>query len=223
MKKQKLKKYLIVFGVLCVFFLGGYFFFTKETNLKAGEEKIVLVVNGVEVTEKDIENYMREISRDRFEENLSYDEIRDYAIEDAIGFVVTGEYFKEKNIEISDEELDDEIREYILAEQGAETKEDFFRILERKGISRGEFLRNTILFLKNRKLTRIIAESIEVEEEDIVEKYDYYKNEFGDDNFPSYDLVKEFIEKELAHKIAFDVIVDELNDKGREAEIVFFD
>jgi FKBP-type peptidyl-prolyl cis-trans isomerase (trigger factor) len=186
----------------------------------------VMSINGVLITERDIDHYLREVSRDYFESDLTPEEIEDEARRTAVALVVIEEYFDKKNIYISEDEIEKEIMNYVEQQPGAETKEDYFNIMEMRGYSRQEVMRNIELSLKNQKLEDLLAKDIVVNDKDIQERYEWYQQYYENDEdmeILPLEEVKELIRQEIAIEKAVDIITEELNQEGERAEIVFFE
>ncbi len=220
-----MKKYIVIFAAAIILIFLGFYFYSKEgIDFSKNEEKLVLTIDGKNITERDIEYYIREASRDNFESDLSLEEIRDEAIDLAIMFVVVEKYYEKKNIHISDKEIEDQITRYMAAQPGIETREDFFRLVEMKGYSREEFLRDTEYFLKNRKLAAIIAEDIDISDEEALEEYTLLVKEYGDEEFfPEFEDIKEIIKNQKAFDKAIEIITEEINEEEEKTDIVFFE
>jgi hypothetical protein len=220
-----MKKYALVSFTVVILIAAGFYFFTKgSVDFSKEEENLVLTIDGKKITERDIEYYIREVSRDNFESDLSTEEIRNKAIDLAVMFVIVEKYYNKKNIHVSEEEIENQIARYMEAQPGVETKEDFFRLVEMRGYSREEFLRDTEYFLKNRKLAAIIAEGIDVSEEEVLEEYTIFKNENIDSDFlPEFEDIKEFIKNQVAFDKAIAIITEEINEEERMSDIVFFE
>jgi hypothetical protein len=220
-----MKKYILLSFLVLLLIAAGFYFFSKgDIDFSKEEENLVLKIDGKKITERDIEYYIREVSRDNFENNLSAEEIRSEAIDLAIMFVVVEKYYNKKNIHISQEEIESQIARYMAAQPGVETKEDFFRLVEMRGYSREEFLRDTEYFLKNRKLATIIAEGIDVSDEEALEEYTLFAKENSDKEFfPEFEDIKDIIKNQIAFDKAIEIIIEEINEEERMSDIVFFE
>jgi len=223
MGKRNTKKYFLLFGIFLITIGVGFFLFYKETENNVEHENVVLTVNGVSVISTDIEHYLREVSRDYFESKLTPEELRIEAIKAAVAIIVIEEYFNKKNIYISENEVEREIMNYVNRQPGAETKEDYFNIMEMRGYSRQEVLRNIELSLKNQKLEDILAQDIVIDEKDIIERYEWYLEYYENEEVEvlPFEDAKESIRKEIAIERAVDIIQGELNLEGENSEIVF--
>lgn len=223
MGKRNTKKYFLLFGIFLITIGVGFFLFYKETENNVEHENVVLTVNGVSVISTDIEHYLREVSRDYFESKLTPEELRIEAIKAAVAIIVIEEYFNKKNIYISENEVEREIMNYVNRQPGAETKEDYFNIMEMRGYSRQEVLRNIELLLKNQKLEDILAQDIVIDEKDIIERYEWYLEYYENEEVEvlPFEDAKESIRKEIAIERAVDIIQGELNLEGENSEIVF--
>lgn len=223
----KTKKYFLFSGIfLIVIFAFVFWIYQDAVEKEEVTADVLMSVNGVLITKKDIDHYLREVARDYFDSNLTSEELEEEAKRTAVALVVIEEYFNKKNIHISNDELEKEIMRHVEKQPGAETKEDYFNIMEMRGYSRQEVLRNIELSLKNQKLEDLLAKDIVVDEKDIQERYEwyqqYYENEEGVEVLPFED-VKELIKRELAIEKAVDIITQELNEEGEKSEIVFFE
>ncbi len=220
MGKSNVKKYFLFLFILFLFSIASYFVFYKNFQDSKEEGKIILKVNDTSISERDIEHYFREVARNNFGEELSYDELKKQAIERAIMFVIVEEYYNKKNVFLSQDEIEEEIRKYIELQPGVETREEFFKLVEMRGYSREEFLRNTEFFMKNRKLKEIMVETIEIDESDMLEEYNKY---IEDPSLLPFEELKEYIRIGMAMEIARYIIIEEINEEERNSEIVFFE
>ncbi len=217
------KKYILFFLVLAIVFLGLYFFTLDNTQEEVSEDP-VMIVNGVFVDKKDFLEYKREAFRDNFENNLSEEELREEAQRKAIYYVVTQEYFNEKGISLTPNEIENGIMEYVLREPNAETRAEYFNIMEARGYSEEERVRDITLLLKTQKLIDVMAQDIVVDEEDIIAKYEEYENmDYERYTLLPFEDARDMIEKEIVSGIALSIIAQELNEKGEQAKIQYFD
>ena len=224
--KKETKKYFFLSGAFLIVVITVAFLYYKNIEKDGVVEDVVMSVNGVLITAKDIDHYLREVSRDYFESELTPEELEEEARRTAVALVIIEEYFDKKNIHISEDELNEEIIRYVEKQPGAETKEDYFNIMEMRGYSRQEVLRNIELSLKNQKLEDLLAKDIVIDEKEIKERYEwyqqYYENEEDMEILP-FEEAEELIRKELAIEKAVDIITEEINKEGEKSEIVFFE
>ncbi len=194
---------------------------TETLRREVVEDDIVLVVNDTPVTERELGGYMREVSRDLFEENLSAKQIREHSIEQAIRTAIADDYFREKGITVSEEEVEEELFLYIGRHPSAETKEEYFELVAVEGFSRREIERRLLSDVRMKKLVEIMAKDIEITEE---EALDYYKEleerepEEGKVLKP-LEEIEGLIKKNLAKARAREIIDDELDERREKAEV----
>jgi hypothetical protein len=223
---KKTKKYFLIISIFLIVASATIFWFYRDIGESDIVEDVVMSVNGVLITERDIEHYLREVSRDYFGSNLTAEELEKEARRTAVALIVIEEYFNKKNIHISEDELEREIALYVEKQAGAETKEDYFNIMEMRGYSRQEVLRNIELSLKNRKLENLLAKDIIIDEEDVIERYEWYKQYYENEedmNILPFEELEELIRQELAIERAVDIITEELNEEGEKSVIVSFE
>ncbi len=220
-----MKKFIVisVSVLLLLAFLFFLLFFVLEENKltetlrKETEDNIALVVNDTPVTERELEEYIREIARDRFRENLSREEIRDLAIEKAIEAMLMDEYFKEKGVVVLGEEIEEEFLLRIKDLPGAETEEEFFEIMARQGFSREEIERDIKISIKTDKLFDLLEKNIDITEEDLLQEYERYKE--TERMILSYEVVKSILERNLTRSIAEEMIADELDERRERVDV----
>lgn len=219
-----MKKAVIIIFACLVILSGTYFYFSTKGN-NVVEEKIIMMINDVPITEKDIEYYIKEVSRDYFEEKLNEEDLRIEAMKRAVGFIVINQYFEKKNIDITKEEIEREISSQIVNQEGIETKDEYFDFMRMRGFSREEVLRNIELFLKNNKLVQILAKDMKIDEDEVISRYNDYQEEFDEEEFlfPDIEEVKELIEKEIVVERANSIIAEEINEEGKNSEVIFFE
>ena len=217
------KKYILSLIVLAIASL-VFYFSTLENFQEEVIEDPVMIVNGVLVSKSDFLKYEREVFRNNFEENLSDEELKEEAQRRAIYYIVTQEYFDEKGVNLTPNEIENAIIEYVIREPNAETKEEYFNIMETRGYSKEERMRDITLFLRTRKLIDTMIKDIDVDEEDIIARYKEYE-ESGREGYTlrSFEDARASIEREIASDTAMSIIVQELNERGEQAKIQYLD
>ncbi len=217
----------IIFYFLIIFLLGlfVFLFITKDAFLNLKEEKdlaeenLAFFVNNNPVTEIEIESYIREIIRDNFTENISMEGAREMAIEKIVKIIITNDYFDSQGIFVTEEDFENELLSLIINQPGVETEEEYFDIMAMQGFSREEVERNTIMSLKMNKLIYHLSQDVYIDEENIFQKYEQYKNNSAGGMVLPLDMVEDIIKKELSEEIAEEKIIEEVEKLVREAEI----
>jgi len=199
--------------ILVVLFLFSGCTSDVKNDTDAVKDSTVVIVNEKEITEEEIEAYAREVVRDRADENLSEEEIREDAIERAIRWAAIKNYLEKKGVTASEKEVLAELSLRMLEEEGVETDEEYFDLMAKKGYSREEVERNIKMDIKIGKAFNLILQDIEVTEE---EAYQYYKQleEEGADLVP-FEEIKETAQEDVAHIMATDQLIRDF-DKARE-------
>ncbi len=159
---------VVLFAFLLLFSLGCES--KEEVSIPAKEDVIALVVNGTEITERELEDYIAEIK----DENLTEEETRELAIERAIREVILFSYFEKQGVTASEEEIEKELFSVIEETEGVETEEEYFDLVVMKGYSERKIRVELAASASMKKLTLLIAENIEVTEE---EALSFYKEE----------------------------------------------
>ncbi len=179
----------------------------EEPSEEPTEENIAVIVNGVEVTEEELEKYMGDARVYKAGEGLSGKEIRETAIEMAIKTIIEDQYFEEKGITASEEEIEEELNS--LVSDYPDVQSNF---------TRRHIERMLIYRIMVRKLAKTMAESIEITEEEALQYYKEWRKEIGED-LPPFEEMKDIIEKHLAENQAGVMIYDELEKRREEADV----
>jgi len=181
------------------------------------ETSVVVIVDGKNITEEEIGTHMEEVTRDRAEENLSIEEIREAAIERAIRRVTLNSHFEEIGISVSEKEIEKAISSRIIAEDGVETEEEYFDLMARHGISRTKVKRDIGMDIKIDKFYLLIVQNVEVSEE---EAFDFYKElEEKGETLRPFEEIKEEIKDHLQEFIVTEEMIRILDDLRQQAEI----
>ena len=225
-----MRKFIFIFIPALLLFAFLFFLFfssSREKNdadsfkEKSPKGEFSFGLNNIFITEEEIEMYEREISRDREEEGLSVEEIREAAIEKAIKEVVLDRYFKEKEITVSEEEKEEWLSSRIFTEDGVETEEEYFELMARRGISRAEVERKVVIDSKRSKAFNLIIRDIEVTEEEVFDYYLQRKEELEAEgaSVASFEDVKGRAEAELRLILALEQLHKEIDEKRESLEI----
>ncbi len=178
------------------------------------KENVAVIVNGIEVTEEEVEMYAEEIARDRAEENLSAEEIKELAIGKAIRVVVINDYFEKQGETITEGEIEEGLLLRVEEEPGVETIEEYFEAMAVKGISREEIEREISLVIKIVKLIDLMMEDLE--EEDLRDYYEERKEEAEKQGITLRPFEK--IE-DIADVYATEIVLKALDEHQEKAEI----
>ncbi len=181
---------------------------------EAEEVLIAVIVNSTPVTEKEIEMYMRTVALRRAEENLSSDRIREMATERAIREVIISDYFDEKELTVSEEEIEKELLSRINSHPEAETEEEYFEIMAMQGIDREQILKEAATTAKILKLVRIKME--ETTEEELL---DYYAELAEEAKKQGIDLLPFEELEDIAEIYATRMVLGELDEYREKANI----
>ncbi len=222
MEKKNSNNYFIFFYVFFIsLFVGIFFLFSgiRDENID-----FLLSVNGEKIEKNKFITHLNQVKRDFSEENLSSKDLKKKAIEKTIRRTLLGQYFKEEGIRLSLEDIERMFSSFVLKEKRAETKEDFFEIMEIKGFSRGEVETEVLFRAKEEKLIGHLMRNIEVEKSEIEKRYNKLKkeadNEENIDILPLYEI-EEKLKKKIRREKAKDKIINDLDKKREEAEIIF--
>lgn len=197
-------------------------FFVFGCNSHDIEEEVEEELSVVVITEENIAMHEREIARDKADENLSSEEIREQAMEKAIRREVANSIFKEKGITVSEEELEEELSLVILEKEGVETKEEFFDKMATLGFSEKEIVRDLKNDIKIEKALLLIIKDIEVTEEEAKSYYLYRKEKLEKEGVKLRPLeeIEDTIVKDVTHIFALEELLEKFEKKREEAEII---
>ncbi len=182
-------------------------------------EKVLMavIIDGKVITEEEVEMYMKMIIRDRAEEDLSDEEVREKAIEKATEAVFFNEYLDEKRITISEEEVEEELLLRVKNHSEVETKEEYFEIMATQGVSREEIERDINQTIKTDKLFDLLKKDVEISEEDVLQEYEHHRETSG--VILSFEVAKDMIKRRLTRTTIEEMIADELAGRKKNAEI----
>ncbi len=181
------------------------------------EVLMAVIVNDKIITEEDLEEYMRQVARDKAEENLSREEIRELAIEKATETVLFNEYLDEKGIMVFEEEIEEEFLSRMDNYPGMETKEEYFFAMALYGFSQKEVETDITITIRTNKLFDLLEKDIEIPEEDVLQEYELYKSTRK--IYFAFQIVEKNIREELSKAIIKEMIADELDKRRKSAEI----
>jgi FKBP-type peptidyl-prolyl cis-trans isomerase (trigger factor) len=181
------------------------------------ETKIVVIVNGIPLMEREIENYMGKVARNRLlsgKEDLSRKELRDKAIEEAIMNILLEEYLGEEGIKISPEEIEEKIILLVEKQPGIETKEEFIEFMAVRGISKEEVELDAFISIAYRRLSEVLAKEIEVDKETVSISFLKYV-----EGFPSLEEIEDTLIQSKIKDQSEKMLLDNLSQRKKEAEI----
>ncbi len=230
------------FLLVAVIVATAYFlwFFPEEQRQEKGnkyltEEELVdvyMIVNGNYVTYERLDRYVHRISRDRFDEDLSREELRENAKEKIIEEVVLEDFFSKNEIIITEEEIHDRYTRLIQSIAAVETREDYFSYREDRGFSRDETENYVERLVRNEKLIDAYIndyrDDLEPTEDDIHNEYQKYYEEqkkIGADmeNILVFENVKEDIRLYLLRRNAVAKANEDFEEMKERADIVFLE
>ncbi len=190
-----------------------------EEEEKEEKENVAVIVNGIEITEEDLEKYIEDTVVYRAGEDLADEEIREEAIEEAIWTILEDQYFEEKGITVSEREISEELDFIISNHPDAETEEEFFEIMLTEGFTRREIERTLMYRIRAEKLGEIMAKDIEITEEQLFEYYKELEKKFEGKPLKPFEEIKDILRENLAKSLAEETIYDEIEKRREEAEI----
>lgn len=208
---------LIVSGGILLF--GDSDFFVREP--------VAVSVNSETMTESEFDEmkkYAEETMKMQGMTELSSEDIREKAVEMAIEQLLFLSYIEDKNIEVTDEEIEEFYDLLIEEDGGAETKEEFFAVWESEGISRREVEEQVMFAIKYEKLFDSYSEEVEITDEELQVAYDEYKQwmaEMGGEDEEVMSLAElegELKEFALQEKVQ-NLINSELNELREKSTI----
>ncbi len=184
-------------------------------------ENIAVVVNGMPITEREVEGHIRGITRDRAEEGLSDEEIREVAIEVAIKRVILEECLDEKGIVVTEAEVEEVILSYVADRLDIETKEDYFEFMAMQGLDQREVMEKTKIVIALDRLFEEMAKDIDITDEVAYQHYEQNKEiaEGEGETFPPFEKVKDFLKEELAVLYGTIAALDELDERREKAKV----
>jgi hypothetical protein len=217
MKKNSFKRARFFIILLCVAIFISIFFLCLNSVEQKEETKIVVIVNGIPLMEREIENYMGKVARNRLlsgKEDLSRKELRDKAIEEAIMNILLEEYLGEEGIKISPEEIEEKIILLVEKQPGIETKEEFIEFMAVRGISKEEVELDAFISIAYRRLSEVLAKEIEVDKETVSISFLKYV-----EGFPSLEEIEDTLIQSKIKDQSEKMLLDNLSQRKKEAEI----
>ncbi len=217
-----------------------FWFLPEEQRRDKGDEEpteeeladIYMVVNGNYVTHEKFDRYVQQVSRDRFEENLSREELREEAKTKIVEDLVLEDLFKEKEIIITEKEIQDRYNRFIQSIAAVETREDYLSYREDRGFPRKETENYVERLARIEKLVDAYMndyhEDLEPTEEDIHNEYQEYYEEQKEkeeslENILVFENVKENIRSYLLRKNAVAKANEDFEEMEERANIIFIE
>jgi hypothetical protein len=216
---------IVLFIILII--IGCAYLLFKADKLTINKD--VLSVNGEIITENQIKGATKEIFRDYKRSginNISEKKAREDAIEKLKGIVVMNEYFEEKKVSLSPEEIDALYNQIISEKVGVETKKDYFKLMLLDGFTEEELERNLVLEGKYQKRIENISKGMEITEEEL-EAYGDIKNYAKDEitaimPFFNFEVSEETLKEEIIKAKSKAAVDTEIKTEIENAEIVYF-
>jgi len=218
---------VVLISVILFAFTAYLLFVDEKEESDEQEEKqdYVLSVNGTGFTGEQVEKYKSEVARNLLrqgESDVSEERILDDAVKRITREVVSKNYYREKGVSVSQNEVEDIIRGYVSEYPGVERQDDFFRTMEMRGYKKEEIIRGTELLVSHDKAIFKLSQEMEITEDDVKEEYNKYVEMYdGEDVLPLEDIYEDFLEAVLYQR-ADDNILQELEKRKEGAEIVFY-
>lgn len=151
---------------------------------KVSSGKVMAVVNGENITESQLDDYI-----ELYKKGILETMVQDKLLEQAA---------KEKGVEITEEEVDTEVKTYI---DSMESEEEFNKFIGERGITLDGFKLNVRQMKLRNKLIDKIKEEIEVNEDEIKKAYDSNKENFVVGTFNEIVVKNEEDSKEVKGKL----------------------
>lgn len=219
------------FWGITVFIITLFFLFLAFFLFKKNQENInvnVLKINDTVFTEKEVQEAVKGVFRDWEREgkiSFSEEKAREEAIKKLRRVVVAEEYFNDKGVSLSDEEIESAYNQVVERRVGVNTKEEYFRVMSLEGFSKEELERNIIFEIKYNKRVLSLSESIEISEEDFedyISLKDYVRAEIKliDPSFVG-DVEEAVLFEEIKKAKAKELVDEEMEELFENTIVVF--
>jgi hypothetical protein len=180
-------------------------------------------VNGVEITRDRFESLVESEKKNRENEGVDFEteegkellaEIEDFVLDDLIRMELVHQFAAQKEIVVSDEELESYLEELYMFYGG---EESFKEELSGMGYTFDEIKNFIIMDIKTGKLIEQEIDEVELDDEEIRAQYDAFLSQNGGsiEGFPEYEQFKEEMKEELISKKKYDEFskkMDEFKD-----------
>jgi FKBP-type peptidyl-prolyl cis-trans isomerase (trigger factor) len=209
-----------VWIVLLAILISGWVLFSKEgDNIfnESEKDEVSLTINGSEISKEEFLGYADNIIEYQMEVyGLSKQEVMDSAVKLATQKIVLSAYVDEKEIEVTDEEVQEKYNEYkqYYPTPSGETLPSF------------EEAREDIEYeVKIDKLIAIYTSEIEVTDEEVASFYEIQKEqmeETGSGEMPLFEDSEADIKDYLLEQKAINIIQEDLEKLIADAEVDMF-
>ncbi len=215
-----------LFWVLIIFLvLSGIYLFNLDEEEFFANEDVVVEVNGVEFSFDDFNRVLSQVQQQYMMQGmeLSEEELREIAVESLVQQALLMELADEKNIDVSQEELEDYFQE-IMTMYGMDNEEELLGQLKEEGLdTRAEVDEVLTSEIRVDKLVELFAEDVDVTQEEVEEAYNLFAQQVeefeGAEQVPSFEEVEEEIKESLIQEKVVPVILTKLEEMEESAEI----
>jgi hypothetical protein len=182
-------------------------------------------VNGVEITRDRFESLVGGEKKNRENEGVDFEteegkalltEIEDFVLDDLIRMELVHQFAAQKEIIVSDEELNSYLEELYMFYGGEEA---FKEELSEMGYTFDEIKNLIIMDIKTGKIIEQEIDEVELDDEEIRAQYDAFLLQNGGtiEGFPEYEQFKEEMREELVSKKKYEEFskrMDEFRDNS---------
>ncbi len=152
--------------------------------------------------------------------DMEEEEIKEMVKEEVINMLLTRSYIKSKEIEVSQDEIDDFYAMIIGDDGDIKSKEDIVSLYEEQGMSASDLEEDVLMSVTQEKMYKLAVEdgSIEITEEEIRKEYGEYTDLMLDygvekEDIGTYEEIKEEIMEQEFHQ-QFEREVQEFREKS---------
>ncbi len=152
----------------------GIFFWGAD--FRGVEDEIAIRVNEETVTMSEFENIKEQTEKGMVLRgmNPTDEEVEEETRRAVIEELLFLSYVKEKNLDVTEKEIDDFYELLLSQEEAMETKEDFYRAWEGEGITREDIKEQVLFAIKYEKLFNKYTKEAQVSAEEMRKAYDDY-------------------------------------------------
>jgi len=168
---------------------------------------IAVRVNNEAVTESEFEKIKNQTEEAMKMEGVEIPEkeIKKETVEIVISQLLLSSFLNEKNLEITQEEINEFYKTIVAQDEQIDSKEDFYGSWESEGVDRKEVEEQVMLAIKYDKLFEKYSKEVEVTDEELREAYEEYKMWMG-------EVGGEEVEGEYGELTPFDELRGELKE-----------
>lgn len=220
------KKYWFWVSIAGIVVIGSALYFQSSDKNIIDNDSVAVRVNDTVFTYEEFENTSQQLVQEfeMYGMEATEEEIKEEVIQRLIQQALLGQHVAEKDLQVSQEELNQQVNE-IMAMLGVQNEEELLEQLKMQGIeSMGEFKDLLTFEIGINKLIDLYSKDIDISEEQLKEFYDDYAQQMEEleQDVLLFEELKEDIRRELAYEEVTAILLSKIEELKEKAEIEIF-